>query len=122
MKENIIKYIMIVLIFILSVLFTYTLSYCADKNREEYVQTTKYELTVIDKYETIGSNFHLIGGRTSETEYHIIYNVKPLTENAKKNYYGSGEEDDEVDYKIYRKLNIGRKVVGTYNFINGYTY
>ena len=31
MKEKITKYVMFVLIFILSVLFTFTLSYCADK-------------------------------------------------------------------------------------------
>ena len=86
----------------------------SDANHQKYIETTKYEITVIDKYETIGSTFHVIGGRASEKEYHVIYTIKPLTENAKKNMYGDTEKDEEFEYKSYRKAEIGKKYITHY--------
>ena len=83
-------------------------------NHKKYLETTKYEITVVDKYETIGSTFHIIGGRASEKEYHVIYTVKPLTENAKKNMYGDYEKDEKFQYKSYRKAEIGKKYITHY--------
>lgn len=106
----------------LSILFTYFLQKCSDKKYEEHERTVKYELEVVDKYNCIGSSFHLIGGRASEQEYHIIYKVKPLTPEAEKEYYGDGEEDDDVPYILYRKLEVGRKVVGTRYWLQSYNF
>ena len=86
----------------------------SDANHKKYIETTKYEITVVDKYETIGSTFHIIGGRASEKEYHVIYTVKPLTENAQKNMYGDYEKDEEFEYKSYRKAEIGKKYITHY--------
>jgi len=83
-------------------------------------ENTWYEIEVIDKYDYLGSSFHIIGGRATEQEYHIIYKVTPLTDEARKNYYGNGEEDDEVPYSIYRKVSIGKKFKGHSDWITSY--
>lgn len=79
---------------------------------QETINSTEYRIEVIDKYDCIGSTYHLIGGRAPEQEYHVIYKVIPLTENADKHYYGNGEEDDEVSYKTYRKIKVGDSFKG----------
>lgn len=80
-----------------------------DKVEKEKYQASLYEIEVLDKYDCIGSSYHVIGGRASEQEYHVVYKVKPLTETAKQYYYGTGEEDDKVPYYLYRKINVGSK-------------
>ena len=77
-----------------------------EKYRTEYESKT-YLIEIIDKYEHLGSSWHLIGGRATEQEYHIVYKVTPLTEEANKNFYYSGEHDDEVSFKTYRKYKVG---------------
>jgi len=106
----------------LAIVFTYFMDACSKKNYEEHERTVKYEIEVIDKYDCIGSSWHLVGGRASEQEYHIVYKVKPLTPEAEKEYYGNGEEDDEVPYTLYRKVKIGRKIIGTRYWISGYNF
>jgi hypothetical protein len=96
---------------------------CSNYEKEraqEILNSTEYRIEVIDKYDCIGSTYHLIGGRAPEQEYHIIYKVIPLTENADKHYYGDGEEDNEVSYKTYRKIKIGDKFKGHSNNIEYY--
>ena len=87
---------------------------------QETINSTEYRIEVIDKYDCIGSTYHLIGGRAPEQEYHVIYKVIPLTENADKHYYGDGEEDDEVSYKTYRKIKVGDSFKGHSDQINYY--
>ena len=106
----------------LSIILTYFVNRCSENNIKEYEQTVKYQIEVIDKYDCISSNWHLIGGRASEQEYHVIYKVTPLTPNANKNYYGSGEEDDEVPYTLYRKIHVGQKFNGTCYNIKRYEF
>lgn len=120
-KENLFAWSITVLIVGGGMWGFYSLVRCSDKQMEEEYQASLYEIEVINKYDCIGSSFHLIGGRASEQEYHVVYKVKPLTETAKKRYYGTGEEDDEVSYKNYRKLNIGEKFTGhSVNLLNYY--
>ena len=77
-----------------------------EKAMAEY-ESRVYLIEIVDKYDHLGSSWHLIGGRATEQEYHIIYKATPLTEEAKKNFYYTGEHDDEVSYKTYRKYKIG---------------
>ena len=118
MKSDIIDvikiFLFIVTVLICSYMLVSFLTKCSDVNHKKYLETTKYEITVVDKYETIGSTFHVVGGRASEKEYHVIYTVKPLTENAKKNMYGDTEKDEEFEYKSYRKAEIGKKYITHY--------
>lgn len=101
---------------IITMIGGYFIFHSCSKYEEERIQesinSTEYRIEVIDKYNCIGSTYHLIGGRAPEQEYHIIYKVIPLTENADKHYYGDGEEDDEVSYKTYRKIKIGDNFKG----------
>lgn len=109
---------------IITVIGGYFILYSCSKYEKERVQktinSTEYRIEVIDKYDCIGSTYHLIGGRAPEQEYHIIYKVIPLTENADKHYYGDGEEDDEVSYKTYRKIKVGDSFKGHSDKINYY--
>ena len=61
-----------------------------------------YEILIVDKYEDIGSTWHLIGGRASETEYHIVYKYC----NRTKNTYWE-DKTRTVNGTQYRKYNIG---------------
>ena len=79
----------------------------AEKDRVEY-ESKVYLIEIVDKYDHLGSSWHLVGGRATEQEYHIIYKATPLTEEAKKNFYYR-ERDDEVDFKTYRKYKVGDK-------------
>ena len=77
-----------------------------EKARAEY-ESKVYLIEIVDKYDHLGSSWHLVGGRATEQEYHIIYKATPLTEEAKKNFYYSGEHDDEVSFKTYHKYKVG---------------
>lgn len=61
-----------------------------------------YEIVILDKYEDIGSSWHIVGGRASETEYHIVYKYR----NKTKNTYWQ-ENTLGVDGTRYRKYKIG---------------
>jgi len=106
----------------LSIIFTYLLSRCSENYQKEHDENVKYQIEVIDKYDCIGSSWHLVGGRSSEQEYHVIYKVTPLTPQADEEYYGDGEEDDEVPYTLYRKINVGQKINGTCYNIKRYKF
>ena len=106
----------------ISIVFTFFMNKCADKNRADRERNVRYEIEIIDKYDCIGSNWHLVGGRSSEQEYHVVYKVTPLTPQAEKEYYGDGEEDDEVQYKEYRKIEVGKKFRGRSTNIGFYKF
>lgn len=98
------------------------LSKCSQPIREKEYAETLYEIEILDKYDYIGSSWHLIGGRASEQEYHVVYKVTPITEEAKKKYYGDTEEDTEVSYTKYRKINVGQKFTGSNPYIGAYIH
>ena len=106
----------------IAILITTGIESCSNNYKQNHsTKYDTYEILIIDKYEDIGSTWHLIGGRASETEYHIVYKVIPLTENAEKvlaeSFYGS-ERDTEIQYKSYRKVQIGQKYTTNYPYIN----
>lgn len=109
--DNIINKVFPYIYYTTCVILGYFVLYSCSKYEKEKVQetinSTEYRIEVIDKYDCIGSTYHLIGGRASEQEYHVIYKVIPLTKTANRHYYGNGEEDDEVSYKTYRKIKVG---------------
>ena len=80
----------------------------AEKDRVKY-ESKVYLIEIVDKYDHLGSSWHLVGGRATEQEYHIVYKATPLTEEAKKDFYYTREHDDEVDFKTYRKYKVGDK-------------
>ena len=118
--KDFLKVICIILPF--AIVFTYFLNCWVEKNHKEHENNVKYQIEVVDKYDCIGSTWHLVGGRASEQEYHVIYKVTPLTPEADKEYYGNGEEDDEVPYAMYRKIYVGQKFNGTCYNIKRYNF
>lgn len=104
--------IVIIICFVITAIFSPLIIKCSrniiEKNRAEY-ESKVYLIEIIDKYDYLGSSLHFIGGRATEQKYHIIYKVTPLTEEAKKNFHYTGEHDDEVDFKTYRKYKVGDK-------------
>ena len=104
------SWIVIIVSFAIAVMLSPLFQKCTksqiEKNRAEY-ESTVYLIEIVDKYDHLGSSWHLIGGRATEQEYHIIYKATPLSEEAKKNFYYTGEHDDEVSYKTYRKYKVG---------------
>lgn len=81
---------------------------CVDEKRDrEQYGRINYEFVVTDKYEKIGSTYHMIGGRAPETEYHIIYKYRVTNRPDQKDNMMWYEEDKEVRYVTYRKMKIG---------------
>lgn len=74
---------------------------------EKYGSEPHYEFVVLEKYEKIGSSFHIWGGRASETEYHIVYKYRCTNRPEKRCYKKWIVDDDEVKYKNYRIINVG---------------
>lgn len=86
------------------------------RDNKKYGEKT-YEFVIEDKYETLGSNWHLVGGRATETEYHIVYKYRLSN---RPNYEVSSlwmTIDDEVPYLKYKKYNVGQRFTSTYNWL-----
>ena len=76
-----------------------------------------YEIQIVEKYETLGSTFHIIGlQRSTEKEYHIIYTYR-LTNRPNEKHNTYGEEDVRVPYKTYRKYHDGQTFNNSVNHI-----
>ena len=93
----------LVIVFPMAILLAMGLTACRDawsKNHPTKYDT--YEILIVDKYEDIGSTWHLIGGRASETEYHIVYKYCNRTKNTSWEY-----KTRTVNGTKYRKYNIG---------------
>ena len=109
-SEDKTSWIVIIVSFAIAAMLSPLFTQCAKSQNEKYraeYESEVYLIEIVDKYDHLGSSWHLIGGRATEQEYHIIYKVTPLTEEAKKNFYYTGEHDDEVSYKTYRKYKVG---------------
>ncbi len=93
----------IIVVLPISILLTIGIESCSDNYKKNHpTKYDTYEILILDKYEDIGSSWHLVGGRASETEYHIYYKYC----NRTKNTYWK-ETTKTVDGTKYRKYNIG---------------
>lgn len=92
-----------VLIVILSFAFVIVFSIGVNEYHKRHPPKYEtYEIVILDKYDDIGSSWHIVGGRASETEYHIVYKYR----NKTKNTYWR-ENTLVVDGTRYRKYKIG---------------
>lgn len=77
-----------------------------DYNTKKKYGPEKYEFVIEQKYDMIGSTFHLIGGRASETEFHLVYRYRctnrPKDTDWKRN-------DKSVSYSTYTRYKTGDK-------------
>jgi hypothetical protein len=111
---------------VLSFIFVGVLCVCGifacvnDKKDNEQYGRINYEFVIVDKYEKIGSEYHMVGGRATETEYHVIYKYRLTNRpNNKKNMIWY-ERDTEVRYISYRRIKIGDKYQGVSSHLNIY--
>lgn len=105
--EDILKVIFGIIIGVLT-LAGFIYGFVHDRSLNKKYGELKYEFVITDKYEDLGSTFHLIGGRSTEQKYHIIYRYRltnrPDDEDNMK--WSSGETT--VSGSRYRKLQIGQ--------------
>lgn len=91
--------------------------HCVDEAKaEKELGTESYEIVIVDKYECLGSSFHLIGGRATETEYHLVYNYRCTNRPKDKNLSEWKSRNAKVNHSTWSKYNIGEKRtrLGTY--------
>lgn len=105
--EDILKTIAVITTIALTVVgFIY--GFIHDRSQNKKYGEIKYEFVITDKYDDIGSNWHLIGGRATEQEYHIVYKYRltnrPDDEDNMK-WYSS---ETTVSGSRYRNLQIGQ--------------
>ena len=79
-----------------------------DENLKKQYGETRYEFVITDKYDDLGSNWHVVGGRATEQEYHIVYKYRltnrPDDERNMQWYIGQRT----VDGGRYRELHVGQ--------------
>ncbi len=76
MKEDDVKMIIVLIGMIFGAVIG-VISYNQEKKDNEQYGRINYEFKIVDKYETLGSHYHMVGGqRSSETEYHVIYHYR----------------------------------------------
>lgn len=106
-KSDVIKGAIIIFIFILIFIGIGFGIYHDVKDNKQYGEI-RYEFVITDMYDDIGSNWHLIGGRASEQEYHVVYKYRltnrPDDDRNMKWYIG----ETTVSGSCYRKLHIGQ--------------
>lgn len=110
-KTGFIIKVSVVIIVAVAAIYGIAYGVVQDINSDKEYGKLKYEFVVLDKYDNLGSNWHVIGGRATETEYHIIYRYhvcnRPV---GHYQYQGwSCDYDKEVSYSTYKKYNVGDK-------------
>lgn len=97
-------------------LFGFIFSLVHDKRLDKKYGELRYEFIVTDKYDDIGSSWHLVGGRASEQKYHVIYRYRltnrPDQDNNMKWYKG----ETTVSGSVYRNLEVGQTLYGSSMF------
>lgn len=85
-------------------------------DNKKYGEKT-YEFVIEDKYETLGSNWHLVGGRATETEYHIVYKTRLINRPNDEVSSRWMTQDKEVSYLTYKKYTVGQRFTDTYAWL-----
>lgn len=113
--EDILKVIFGIIIIVLA-LTGFIYGFVHDRSQDKKYGELKYEFVITDKYEDLGSTFHLIGGRSTEQKYHIVYRYRltnrPDDDNNMKWYGG----EVTVSGSRYRKLQIGQTLYDNTSF------
>ena len=88
-----------------------------DASKKNKYGETRYEFVITDKYEDIGSTFHLVGGRASEQKYHIEYKYR-LTNRPDNDRNLVWEcSETTVSGSTYRKMYIGQTMYNDSPFL-----
>lgn len=78
-----------------------------EKKTEKELGKETYEVVITDKYDCLGSEWHLIGGRASETEYHLVYKYRCINRPKDENKSSWKSRDNDVSHSTWAKYKIG---------------
>ena len=82
------------------------------RGHKEYGEKS-YEFVIDDKYEKLGSRFHLLGGRATETEWHIVYRYRVTNRPEDKTASGWKRTDREASHTAYTHYEVGKAYTGS---------
>lgn len=105
--EDILKVIFGIIIGVLT-LAGFIYGFVHDRSLNKKYGELKYEFVITDKYEDLGSTFHLIGGRSTEQKYHIIYRYRLTNRPDDEDNMKWSNGETTVSGSRYRKLQIGQ--------------
>lgn len=86
---------------------------CLDNKKEKELGAETYEIVIEDKYECLGSTWHLVGGRATETEYHLVYKYRCVNRPNDEYLSKWHTDDDEVCHTTWQRYNVGDKIKTT---------
>lgn len=84
-----------------------------DKRLDKKYGEPRYEFVVTDKYDDIGSSWHLVGGRASEQKYHVIYRYRLTNRPDKDDNMKWYKDETTVSGSRYRNLEVGQTLYGS---------
>jgi hypothetical protein len=87
-----------------------------DRSQNKKYGELKYEFVITDKYDDLGSNWHLIGGRATEQEYHIVYKYRLTNRPDRDDNMKWYTSETTVSGSRYRKLQIGQTLYDNTSF------
>lgn len=79
-----------------------------DRSQDKKYGEPKYEFVITDKYEDLGSTWHLVGGRATEQKYHIVYRYRVTNRPDRDDNMKWSERETTVSGSRYRELQIGQ--------------
>lgn len=87
-----------------------------DHSKNKKYGETKYEFVITDKYEDLGSTYHIIGGRSTEQKYHIVYRYRLTNRPDRDDNMKWYNSETTVSGSRYRKLQIGQTLYNSHSF------
>lgn len=87
-----------------------------DRSQNKKYGELKYEFVITDKYDDLGSNWHLIGGRATEQEYHIVYKYRLINRPDRDDNMKWYVSETTVSGSRYRQLQIGQTLYDNTSF------
>ena len=88
---------------------------CAWRQDKQTIQEhgeKQYEFVITDKYEDLGSTWHLIGGRATETEYHVVYKYRVTNRPDDEDNLVWYRDETSVGGSTYRRYHVGQTLYG----------
>ncbi len=76
----------------------------------------KYEFVITDKYDDLGSTWHLVGGRSTEQKYHIVYRYRLTNRPDQEDNMKWRNSETTVSGSRYRKLQVGQTLYNGSSF------
>lgn len=93
--------------FLVTFIVSMVLDWRKEKKAEREFGKETYEVVITDKYECLGSTFHLVGGRSTETEYHLGYRYRCTNRPDSESMSSWEYRDSEVSHSTWSRYNAG---------------